>query len=134
MKIVELIRLYTGNEYGTLGILKIDKMPFCVTLEPYDRDNAKGISNIPAQQYVCQPYSSAKYKNVYEIMNVPGRTNILFHAGNTIDDTEGCILLGQYFDKLATHTRAVLNSGKTFDKFRSIIGDNRFHLTIIEMY
>ena len=29
-----------------------------------------------------------------EVMDVPGRTNIKFHPGNTEEDTAGCILLG----------------------------------------
>lgn len=130
---VELIRLYTNQEHGTLGILKVDKVPFCVTLEPSDRFNVVGESSIPLGQYICKPYGSTRYRDVYQVRDVPGRTKILFHPGNVAKDTDGCILLGEYFSKL-TGVRAVINSGKTFDRFRKAIGREPFHLTIISCY
>jgi hypothetical protein len=67
-------------------------------------------------------------------MDVPGRSYILFHKGNTDDNTEGCILLGQYYGKLAGN-RAILNSGNTFDEFMKILdGYDEFSLTIREIY
>lgn len=134
MKTVELIRLSTDHDQGTFGVLLIDKTCFCVTLEPPDQLNAKEISSIPTGQYTCTPYSSAKYPGVYQVLNVPGRSRILFHKGNVKKNTKGCIILGQYFDKLKGE-RAVLNSGVTFRKFRAIIGDGGdFHLTVKEVY
>lgn len=132
MIIVELIRLEESEE-GTLGVLKINKQYFCSTLEPSDKENKKNVSSIPAQQYMCEFYSSPKYEKTYQVMNVPDRDYILFHAGNTIKDTKGCILLGQYPDKLRGD-RAVLNSGETFKKFLYKIAQSRFHLTIKECY
>lgn len=132
--IVELVRLYTNQKHGTLGILKINKAPFCATLEPSDRLNEIGESSIPTGQYDCVPYSSNKFRNVYEVTKVPGRTNILFHPGNTEKDTAGCILLGSHFNKLASEIRAVKNSGDTFKQFRDVLFDQDFHLTITECY
>lgn len=134
MKIVELIRLEGDFRSGTFGVLKIDKAVFCVTLEPPDRENASNISSIPAQQYICKRICSPKYKNTFEINNVPGRSHILFHAGNIITHTQGCIVLAQHFGKLDGH-RAVLNSGNTFKKFMEIMENEKmFHLTISECY
>lgn len=133
MRVVELIRLEEYQE-GTLGILKIDKQFFCCTLEPNDRENRTSVSSIPAQQYKCKRYHSDKYPNTFQVMDVPDRDYILFHAGNTEDDTEGCILLGQYPGKLR-HNRAVLNSGQTFHQFLAIMEDvKEFSLTIREVY
>jgi hypothetical protein len=131
--IVELIRIEENEKYGTFGVLRINKEAFCVTLEPADKLNASNISCIPAQQYTCKKYSSDKYPNVYQVMNVPGREFVLFHAGNTVSHTKGCIILGEYFGKLKGD-RAVLNSGKTFQRFRDIIGQDDFHLTITTHY
>ena len=135
MIIAELIRLEEDDTFGTLGVLKIQKQIFCATLEPPDRLNERSRSSIPAQQYVCRRYSSAKYPDTFQITNVPGRDNVLFHAGNSVDDTEGCVLLGQYHGKLASHQRAVLNSGQTFKSFmRMLAGEDEFHLTIKDVY
>ena len=79
MKIAELNRLEESQQ-GKFGYLKIDKEIFCITLEPPDELNVSNISSIPAQQYLCNPYSSPKYKDTYIIDSVPGRDYILFHA------------------------------------------------------
>jgi len=134
MKIVELIRL-EESEKGTVGVLKVDKEVFCFTLEPPDILNRQSISSIPAQQYICRRHKSEKY-NTFQVMNVPDRTNILFHPGNTVSDTAGCILLGSEIGKLKGD-RAVLNSGITFKGFMEEIGtreDAVFHLTITTNY
>lgn len=134
-KVVELIRIEENEIYGTFGVLRINKEAFCVTLEPADHENASNISSIPSQQYICSRVNSPKYGNTFEVLNVPGRSHVLFHAGNTKDHTKGCILLAQYYDKLKGD-RAVLNSGRTFEIFNERImnGIATFHLTIKEEY
>ena len=132
--IIEIIRLEENFKYGTFGIMKIDKQVFCVTLEPPDLLNEKMKSNIPAQQYECRRYRSRKYADTFQVMNVPGRDKILFHSGNIVEHTAGCILLAEHFGKLYEN-RAVLNSGVTFDEF--ILRANfkkKLHLTITEHY
>ena len=134
MKTVRLTRLEDNFIYGTFGVLSIDDKVFCVTLEPPDQLNATSISSIPAQQYMCKRYSSAKYPSTFQVMNVPGRTKILFHAGNFVDNTEGCILLARKFGVLKG-ARAVLNSGDTFKRFIEIMnGADEFRLTVVEHY
>lgn len=135
--IVEIIRLEEDEEYGTFGVLRIQKRVFCVTLEPADWENQVRISSIPAQQYICRRYDSPKYKQTFQIMDVPGRTAVLFHAGNVSEHTMGCILLGQYYGKLKARKerRAILNSGNTMKEFlRIMINHDEFHLTIKESY
>lgn len=134
MVIAELIRLEENFEYGTFGVLKLNKRVFCVTLELPDKQNQSNISSIPAQQYQCQKKNSPNFGETYEILNVPGRFNVLFHAGNVVDHTKGCIILGQYFGKLKGN-RAVLNSGTTFKRFMQLLqGEHGFHLTVKEVY
>lgn len=135
MKIVELIRLETSKDYGTLGVLKINKKVFCCTLEPSDEENKSNISSIPTGQYTCDRYNSKTYGETFKVTNVTDRSYILFHKGNVKGNTKGCILLGKYFGKLSSAERAVLNSGYTFDKFMKIFDDDFcFHLTISESY
>ncbi len=132
MKIVELIRL-EESESGTFGVLRINKQVFCCTLEPADRENQVSVSSIPAQQYICRPVESPTHGGTFEVTNVPGRTHVLFHAGNVAANTEGCILLGEHFGKLKGE-RAILNSGWTFKEFLREVGREPFHLTIYEHF
>jgi len=132
--ILELIRLEENHQFGTFGVLKINKQVFCVTLEPSDRLNAPSISSIPAQQYQCARIISPKFGETFEVLKVPERENVLFHAGNIVADTQGCILLAQHYGKL-NHNRAILNSGVTFKNFmRMLNGYDKAHLTIKEYY
>ena len=136
MNILELIRLEESKN-GTIGVLKINKQVFCFTLEPSDRENISNVSSIPAQQYLLTPYVSAKHPDTYQVIDVPGRTLILIHAGNIVDHTAGCILVGSGVGKLSTYPekRAILNSGITFNLLLNVLktGNNN-HLTISEVY
>jgi hypothetical protein len=132
--ILELIRLEEDFPGGTFGVLKINKEVFCVTLEPPDQENERNISSIPAQQYECQRIVSPRYGETFQVMNVPGRDHVLFHTGNVVDHTQGCIILAQYFGKLKGD-RAVLNSGATFQLFMERLQNYNFvHLTVREVY
>lgn len=126
---------------ATLGTLTIDgiKTDPIYTLENPDRsidtdgDGDKDVivhkdSRIPAGTYTCRPYSGNKYKDVYEIMNVPNRSAILIHWGNFERDTLGCVLIGNRFT--LKPEPAVLDSKQCFARFRSLIGKNNFTLVI----
>ena len=132
--IIEIIRLEENFRYGTFGALKTNKEVFGVTLEPPDLENKPHVSSIPAQQYLCKRIMSPKYGECFEIQNVPGRSHVLFHPGNIVEHTEGCIIIAEHFGKLQEN-RAVLNSGKTYKEFMARLEDyDEFHLTINEVY
>lgn len=134
MRQARLVRIETDPEHGTFGTLLLDGIAFCVTLEPYSRDNEKSISCIPTGQYTCKRVNSPTYGNTFEITNIEGRSHVLFHPGNFDDNTKGCVLLGQYYGKLKGD-RAVLNSGNTFKTFLKNLSDvNEFKLSIIEVF
>jgi hypothetical protein len=120
MKVLELIRL-ENTEQGMIGVMKVNKHIFCCTLEPPDRGNAQNISCIPTGQYKISAVVSPKFGKTYQIMDVPGRSNVLFHAGNVVAHTQGCVLLGETIGKLSGN-RAVLNSGNTFKRFMEELG------------
>lgn len=124
-----LIRV-TRTEHGVFGVLLRRQTPFAVTLEPEDKNNERGISCIPAGVYYCEPYNSPKFGWTYQVKNVPNRDYILFHAGNTEDDTEGCILIGESFGELHKKT-AILDSQKGFREFLDYAGGGRITLTIV---
>ena len=74
----------------------------CDTLEPTWRDYAngaykvKGRSAIPEGRYAVVTSYSPKFKAWLPILlGVPKFEGIRIHAGNTSEDTEGCILVGK---------------------------------------
>lgn len=105
----------------TIGKLYLDGSPFCETLEDKDRGlkasmtidqirvlKKAGITAIPTGTYkvrmdvVSPKYSSKDWfvKNcngakMPRLENVPGYVGVLIHPGNTAEETEGCLLVGQ---------------------------------------
>ena len=110
-----------------------------MTLENPWRDNLPSISCIPPGIYEvlrCRKSpeygfrDSPRFGDTYNVVNVPGRSYILFHKGNTERDTKGCILVGTYFGELAG-LPAVLRSSDAFDRFKAWADrDERFTLEI----
>ena len=96
-----LTRIAKKKTY-TIGRLAIDGEYFCDTLEPTWRDYAHGgrkiagRSAIPEGRYAVVISWSPKFRKWLPILlGVPNFSGIRIHAGNTADDTEGCILVGQ---------------------------------------
>lgn len=97
----------------TLGTIQVGLQKFYTLEEPWrkDVDGPGGMSNIscvPDGTYDLVPHDG-KIKDVFALQNASlgvwhqkpqgsspqwGRSAILIHAGNTVDDIEGCILLG----------------------------------------
>lgn len=127
---IKLTRAFSDRKV-TMGILQIEGIEHkpIYTLENPDRITLHDC-RIPAGTYKCEPYSGTKYKNVYILKNVPGRTAILIHWGNTEKDTLGCILVGMEAGHLGEYA-AVKHSRVGFDYLRSLIGDNDFELEIV---
>lgn len=114
----------------TFGVLLENGEPFAVTLEDPWKNNAVGESCIPKGSYKCRRVNSPKFGNTFEITNVPGRTHILFHRGNTTADTRGCVLIGESFEPL-NGTPGIAHSGEGFAEFLRLLQSvNEFQLTI----
>lgn len=62
-------------------------------------NNERNISSIPAGVYKAhiRDYQSSD-KRIIEFNDVPNRSAIQFHAGNVVDDSKGCILVGETAD------------------------------------
>lgn len=82
----------------TIGRLSIDRIGFCYTLEDVVRPPGQlvpGETAIPAGRYELTWWDSPHFKQRLPMLkDVPGRSYILIHAGNTEVDTAGCILVG----------------------------------------
>lgn len=121
MKEITLKRFCT-SEFGTFGVLIDKDIPLCLTLEDPDNGNQKNISCIPTGVYSCSRVQSPSKGDVWEIKDVPDRTHILIHVGNTIMDTEGCVLVGESFGTVH-NLPAILNSTKTMKKLKTLLPD-----------
>lgn len=103
----------------------------CYTCELPWQNNAPSTSRIPSGIYSCIPHNSPKHPHTWEIANVPNRTEILIHNGNTIADSNGCILIGTSEGWLGTQM-AVLNSMSALNMLRDTLPDT-FSLSILDI-
>ena len=53
----------------------------------------------------------------FEVMNVPGHTNILFHKGNYNEDSAGCFLIGKSMGNMLNGGKMICSSKQAFDEF-----------------
>lgn len=130
-----ILSRYYQDDHVTLGmihILGIKHKPI-FTLENPWKGNQTNISCIPAGIYDCEPFSGTKYKDVYVVNNVPGRSHILFHTGNFESQTRGCILPGLGVDPSKPEPM-VTHSASAMHYLRSLISKESFMLEIREGY
>jgi len=106
-----LNRIRFTDQY-TEGILYIDGLYFCDTLEDKTRDKNKdgdlndpgeekipGETSIPYGEYDVVLSFSPKFNRIMpEVKAVLGFTGIRIHCGNTAKDSSGCILVGEMID------------------------------------
>jgi Family of unknown function (DUF5675) len=91
---------YNPEPDGVFGQLYTPNRLFCTSEDDW-RDNEPGVSCIPAGFYTLRRtvYHKHNYET-FEITNVPHRSRILIHPGNTEEDTDGCILIGLRFGQI----------------------------------
>ena len=93
-----LIIRNTFSEVSTIGNLYLDGEWLCDTLENPWLNNQRNISCIPEGQYkvrlrTARESATKDYLHLL-VQDVPDRSLVLFHTGNTAKDTRGCILVG----------------------------------------
>lgn len=148
---LKLFRKYKLDGY-TIGKLYIDGIYFCDTLEDKDRNltkntnmseinkiKVKGATAIPTGTYkVTMNVVSTKYSNTSKypyvksygskmprLLDVPGFAGILIHTGNSANDTDGCILVGE--NKVVGQ---VINSQATWKKLMDKLLEDKDNITI----
>lgn len=91
----------------------------------------------PNGTYVCKRglhrlHSMDHDFETFEITNVPGHTNILFHWGNFNRDSDGCFLLGEALARSPINkTQIITDSKKAFHAFMDrLVGVDEFELVI----
>ena len=133
MKQVTLQRAHSSDDV-TLGMMQVHGVnhPPLYTLENPWKENMRNVSCIPAGVYTCVKHHGKKYKDVWRLKDVEGRSAILIHAGNLTEDTQGCILVGLVSGE---HKRqpAVLHSRDAIKELRSILKDEPFTLEVVDV-
>ena len=110
-----LIIRETYTEESTAGKLFLNGEYVCDTLENPFLNNQRNISCIPKGHYkvrlrLARESATRDYLHLL-VQDVPDRSYILFHRGNTAKDTRGCILVG-----LSSEQNRVNNSKNAMDK------------------
>jgi len=136
---VKLLLRRTYLREATVGVLTAAGTEFA-TLEDvpgFGPDHC-----VPIGQYALVPHDGTRYQGTWALVNErlkvshwpePGmRSAILIHAGNTTEDTHGCILVG---DGLSLRPRpAITNSRSSFALLLALLGRerNEAHELLIE--
>lgn len=114
------VKRWPSSTLCTLGELFLNGAHFCYTLEDIVRpDGVKvfGRTAIPAGGYdLTITFSNRFGKRMPLIENVPGFSGVRIHCGNTAQDTEGCILLGD-----GTAKDMVVGSRVAFDRLFALL-------------
>lgn len=114
----------------TIGQMSLNNEYFCDTLEDTDRGlkdtmqvneilakKVKAQTAIPTGKYDVILTFSPKFKRVLPLLlNVKCYEGVRIHAGNSAEDTEGCLLVGENKAK-----GQVLNSRATFERLMAIL-------------
>ena len=114
MKII--ITRTVSNRQCVFGRLQVfDNAGFtlyrCYTLELPNLKNKARISCIPAGTYKAAAHKSPKNGRCIQLSDVPNRSFIQIHAGNSVVDTLGCILVGEYYRMFnPEHAYELINS------------------------
>ena len=127
MKTLTLTRIAKRTDY-TIGRLEDENgVKICDTLEPTWRDFKGGELKVPRKSAVPEgtyPVVITKSKKFGKylplLVGVPGFEGIRIHSGNTVNDTEGCILVGQNLIK-----GKVLLSRLTLEKLMRLIENEK---------
>lgn len=91
---IELIRSYYDDH--TISQFELDGVQLYILERPW-LDNLPNVSCIPEGMYEVSRVGKErwrKYKDVWEVENVPERSSILIHRGNYVRNSRGCLLIG----------------------------------------
>lgn len=133
---------FASSDQGTPGVLAGPEGVICRMMELPWRDNARGLSCIPAGLYrveYLEQSASGKYRDVYHVLDVPERAGILIHPGNWAGardrgwrtDSWGCLLPAHKHGRLAGQA-AGLASRSGLASLHEATGRRGFDLEIVE--
>lgn len=131
-----LLKRYSSSDQSTLGLLFIDGVFSCYTLEdPYREKKVHGATRIPEGTYKILFRKTLSPKTIdyrdrfpwftwhLELLDVDGFQYIYIHIGNTIEDTDGCILVGSKANNNKMEDGFISDSAIAFSKIYNIISE-----------
>ena len=113
--------------HSTTGkLLLIDnKTNLILQLQTLERPwifNERKVSCIPIGTYLVKRHVSPKFGLCFKIQDVKGRSDILIHSGNVVNDTLGCVLVGLTSSSVDYSSSAVIyNSRKAMAVLLALI-------------
>lgn len=142
---------YSVNRESTLGLMFINSLFHCYTLEDEKREvKVAGETRIPSGRYEViyrvseDSTKTIGYRNKYYwfkyhlmLKDVPNFTYVYLHVGNTDDDTDGCILVGNNANNNNLIDGNIGDSGKAFEKFykavsRALDSGEKVFITVVD--
>ena len=125
---IVLVRQW-DTPFGVFGRLITDAGNLWSLENPWE-DNKPFVSCIPPGKYAIKPDTFRdQYENV-AVLDVPGRSAIEFHRGNTALDTSGCILPGMSIGCIGDQW-AVTQSGDALELVNSVVPESGSMLYVL---
>lgn len=143
MKTVKLIRSWTDHNQTTGTLMVIDEEKggqpifMCPCIERGDRNNQKNISSVPQGVYPLVLEWSPRFEtNLWELKEVPNRSECKIHPSNYWDQLNGCIAPGRYLSDMdGDGYMDVTSSGPTTKAFhKAMSGVKVTTIEIINSY
>lgn len=117
---------------GEIYVIKDNGVIYnCKVLELPWKDNQRRVSCIPSGKYKAIKHISPSFGRSFWIKDVPGRSEILIHAGNYNYNTLGCPLVGKKLTDInGDGLRDVTSSRDTIDELWNVLS-NEFEVEVI---
>lgn len=128
-----ILRRTSFHKSFTRGCLYVEGEVFCTTIEPpkisdYSQKPKTGAA-IPAGVYTGRVTRSPKFGCLLPLLqSVPFFEGVRIHAGNTVKDTTGCILVGTP----TAQAGVVENSQRTLARLIARLGSEPFSITVLD--
>ena len=121
-----ILQRFAYHPEGTLGVLLASVGHFHTVEKPWE-DNTPFKSCIPEGEYPMNWERSPKFGMCWHVKDVPNRTHILIHAGNTARDVVGCVAVGR---SLLGDTIGVSESRKAMAELEGITTGGEWTLKV----
>jgi hypothetical protein len=121
-----ILQRFAYHPEGTLGVLLASVGHFYTVEKPWE-DNTPFKSCIPEGEYPMNWERSPKFGMCWHVKDVPNRTHILIHAGNTARDVVGCVAVGR---SLLGDTIGVSESRKAMAELEGITTGGEWTLKV----